>query len=321
MVGRQSTTFTYKKVCLQCGREFGDDFEACPYDASALTRVLDRLAPGSVFADKYEIGEALGSGGMSTVYRAQHLFLDKVVAIKLLNQQLASDVSAVQRFQVEAKAAFDLDHPNLLGVYDFGMSTDGQAYIVMDYLEGESLAEIIKREGTLDLARALPIFLDLCSGLAHAHDKGVLHRDIKPSNVMLVIGASGKQSAKIVDFGLAKVYDGSGLKLTQTGEIFGSPLYMSPEQCRGLNLDNRSDLYSLGVLMYETLAGEVPIIGTSVYDTFSKKLTEPPRPFDPDLLIPDWLSKLIFCLLRCEPAERPATARVLLTAIKQYVRS
>jgi eukaryotic-like serine/threonine-protein kinase len=320
MSERQSTTFTYKKVCLQCGREFADEFEACPYDSSSLTRVLDRLAPGSVFADKYEIGEALGSGGMSTVYRAQHLFLDKVVAIKLLNQQLASDASAVQRFQVEAKAAYELDHPNLLGVYDFGLSTDGQAYIVMDYLEGESLADIIKREGTVDLARALPIFLDICSGLAHAHDKGVLHRDIKPSNVMLVIGARGKLTAKIVDFGLAKVYDDSALKLTQTGEIFGSPLYMSPEQCRGLPLDFRSDLYSLGVLMYETLSGRVPIMGTSVYDTFAKKLSEAPQPLEADLLIPDWLDRLIFCLLRCDPCERPATAHVLSSAIKQYVR-
>jgi tRNA A-37 threonylcarbamoyl transferase component Bud32/isoprenylcysteine carboxyl methyltransferase (ICMT) family protein YpbQ len=316
----RDSQFIYKMICLECGKEFPDGFEACPYDASALSRVLDKLAPGSVFVEKYEIAEALGSGGMSTVYKAQHLFLDKVVAIKLLNQQLASDAKSVQRFQVEAKAAFDLNHPNLLGVYDFGMSGDGQAYIVMDYLEGESLAEIIQREKQIGLVRALPIFLDICKGLAYAHEQGVLHRDIKPSNVMLVKGPNGKDLAKIVDFGLAKVFDENAMKLTQTGEIFGSPLYMSPEQCRGLQLDHRSDLYSMGVLMYEALAGRAPIMGTNVYDTFQKKMTELPPPFEPSLMVPEWLGQLIFCLLRCEPKERPASARVLVTAINQYVK-
>jgi serine/threonine-protein kinase len=317
---QQDSHFSYKMVCLECGKDFPDGYEACPYDASALSRILDKLAPGSVFAEKYEIAEALGSGGMSTVYKAQHLFLDKVVAIKLLNQQLASDAKAVQRFQVEAKAAFDLNHPNLLGVYDFGMSRDGQAYIVMDYLEGESLADIIHREKCVGLVRALPIFLDVCKGLTYAHEQGVLHRDIKPSNIMLVKGPNGRDLAKIVDFGLAKVYDENAMKLTQTGEIFGSPLYMSPEQCRGMVLDNRSDLYSLGVLMYETLAGHAPIVGNGVYETFRKKMSDTPPPFEPSLMVPDWLAQLIFCLLRCEPKERPANARVLVTAINQYVK-
>jgi tRNA A-37 threonylcarbamoyl transferase component Bud32 len=316
----QDSHFNYKMVCLECGKEFPDGYEACPYDASSLARVLDKLAPGSIFGQKYEIAEALGSGGMSTVYKAQHLFLDKVVAIKLLNHQLASDAKAVQRFQVEAKAAFDLNHPNLLGVYDFGMSHDGQAYIVMDYLEGESLSEVIHRERHVGLVRALPIFLDVCKGLTYAHESGVLHRDIKPSNVMLVKGQYGKDMAKIVDFGLAKVYDENAMKLTQTGEIFGSPLYMSPEQCRGLPLDNRSDLYSLGVLMYETLSGKCPIMGSGVYDTFQKKMTEIPPPFEPSLMVPEWLAKLVFCLLRAEPKERPASARVLVAAINQYVK-
>ncbi len=317
----QDSKFDYKMVCLECGKEFDDGYEACPYDASVLARVLDKLAPGSIFGQKYKIDSPLGSGGMSTVYKAQHMFLDKVVAIKLLNHQLASDARAVQRFQVEAKAAYELNHPNLLGVYDFGMSTDGQAYIVMDYLEGESLSEIIQREKHISLVRALPIFLDVCKGLNYAHEQAILHRDIKPSNVMLVQGQYGKQVAKIVDFGLAKIYDENAMKLTQTGEIFGSPLYMSPEQCRGLPLDNRSDLYSLGVLMYETLSGHAPIMGNGVYETFQKKLTELPPPFEPSLAVPEWLAQLIFCLLRVEPKERPASARVLVTAISQYVKT
>ncbi|MBS2010251.1 MAG: serine/threonine protein kinase [Cyanobacteria bacterium SZAS TMP-1] len=314
------TQFSYKMVCLECGKEFSDGYLACIYDGSELSRVLDKLAPGSIFGEKYEIAEALGSGGMSTVYKAKHLFLDKTVAIKLLNQQLASDAKAVQRFQVEAKAAFGLEHSNLLGVYDFGVSRDGQAYIVMDYLQGESLSDIIRRENSVSVVRALPIFLDVCKGLSYAHEHGILHRDIKPSNVMLVKDEYNSQVAKIVDFGLAKVYDPEAMKLTQTGDIFGSPLYMSPEQCRGLTLDDRSDLYSLGVLMYETLTGRAPIVGTSVYDTFAKKLTDTPAPFDPDLQIPEWLSKLVFCLLRTEPSERPASAKVLITTMNQYIR-
>jgi serine/threonine-protein kinase len=316
----QDSKFNYKMVCLECGEEFDDGYEACPYDASGLCRVLDKLAPGSIFGQKYKIEKALGSGGMSTVYKAQHQFLDKVVAIKLLNHQLASDAKAVQRFQIEAKAAYDLNHPNLLGVYDFGISNDGQAYIVMDYLEGESLSDMIHRDTAVSLPKALPIFLDICRGLTYAHEQQILHRDIKPSNVMLVKGPNGKQIAKIVDFGLAKIFDDDALKLTQTGEIFGSPLYMSPEQCRGLPLDNRSDLYSLGVLMYETLTGHAPIIGAGVYETFQKKLTEKPQPFEPSLKVPEWMAQLIFCLLRVEPKERPASARVLVTAISQYVK-
>ena len=313
--------FSYKMVCLECGKEFPDGFVSCMYDNSELSRVMDRLAAGSIFGEKYEIAEPLGSGGMSTVYKAKHLFLDKIVAIKLLNQQLASDPKAVQRFQIEAKAAFGLEHANLLGVYDFGVSRDGQAFIVMDYLQGESLGDVIRRERTLNLVQALPIFLDICKGLAYAHERGILHRDIKPSNVMLVKGKNNATVAKIVDFGLAKVYDESAMKLTQTGEIFGSPLYMSPEQCRGITLDNRSDLYSLGVLMYETLAGKAPIMGTSVYDTFTKKLTDKPAPFDPELQVPEWLAKMIFYLLSVEPADRPASAQALVSALSQYVRS
>ena len=174
--------------------------------------------------------EALGSGGMSTVYQANHLFLEKVVAIKLLNQQLASDVKAVQRFQVEAKACYELDRPNLAWGLRFlvcrAIARPTSSWIISRV---KVCPRVIQREYQLEVARAVPIFLDISKGLAYAHEKGVLHRDIKPSNVMLVKGKNGKEMAKIVDFGLAKVYDESALKLTQTGEIFGSPLYMSPD--------------------------------------------------------------------------------------------
>ncbi|MCA0312814.1 MAG: serine/threonine protein kinase [Candidatus Melainabacteria bacterium] len=310
----------YKMVCLTCGKEFPDGWVACPYDTAELQRVADRFHPGAVFAEKYEVIEALGSGGMSTVYKAKHKFLEKPVAIKLLNAHLASDGKAVQRFQLEAKAAYDLKHPNLISIYDFGISPDGQAYIVMDYLEGESLSDRIERHGKLPLMEALPIFADIASGLAYAHEHNVLHRDIKPSNVMLTSSESGATKALIVDFGLAKNYEDDSLKLTQTGEIFGSPLYMSPEQCRGSVLDRRSDIYSFGCLMYETLTGYVPIRGTNALETFRLKCTEVPPPFPSTLEIPGWLANLIMSTLRIEVEQRPLSCSHIYEAISVYVR-
>ena len=311
---------SFKMVCLSCGKEFPDGWVACPYDSTELSRVADRFHAGAVFAEKYEIISALGAGGMSTVYKAKHRFLDKYVAIKLLNAHLSSDGKAVQRFQLEAKAAYDLKHPNLISIYDFGISPDGQAYIVMDYLEGESLSQRIERQGKLSLMEALPIFADVAAGLAHAHQNNVLHRDIKPSNVMLVTGEDGSGTARIVDFGLAKNYDENAVKLTQTGEIFGSPLYMSPEQCRGAVLDQRSDIYSFGCLMYETLTGFAPISGANAYETFRLKFSEVPPPFASTLNIPTWLSSLIMATLRVEPDERPTTASEIREALSSYVR-
>lgn len=309
----------FKMVCVTCGKEFPDGWVACPYDSTELSRVADRFHSGAVFAEKYEIISALGAGGMSTVYKAKHRFLDKFVAIKLLNAHLSSDGKAVQRFQLEAKAAYDLKHPNLISIYDFGISPDGQAYIVMDYLEGESLSQRIDRQGKLSLMEALPIFADVASGLAHAHQNNVLHRDIKPSNVMLVCGEDGTGIARIVDFGLAKNYDENSVKLTQTGEIFGSPLYMSPEQCRGAALDQRSDIYSFGCLMYETLTGFAPISGANAYETFRLKFSEVPPPFASTLNIPTWLSSLIMAMLRVEPADRPSTVAEIGEALSTYV--
>lgn len=315
----QEEGLKYKMVCLSCAKEFPEGWLSCPYDGADLSRIADRFAPGSIFAGKYEVGDRLGSGGMSTVYLAKHKFLNKNVAVKVLHSNLASDAKSVQRFQMEAKAAFDLTHPNLLTIYDFGISQDGQAYIVMDYIEGESLSDLVQRQGHIDLTQALPLFYDICLGLAHAHEKNVLHRDIKPSNVMLLKGET-RIVAKIVDFGLAKSYDESAMKLTQTGEIFGSPLYMSPEQCQGATLDNRSDIYSLGCLFYESLSGIPPIKGDSAYDTFKRKFSDSPLPFDPALNIPGWLSALIMSMLSVKRDERPASAQAVAKSFAAFVR-
>lgn len=235
---------------------------------------------GTVLADKYEILAVLGRGGMSVVYKARHLLMKKAVAIKVLLPQLVLNPQSLKRFQQEAEAASCLSHPNVITVYDFGVSEHGLPYLVMDLLHGQSLAEAVKEKGALDVQRALDIFVQACSALGEAHRKGVIHRDLKPSNIMLVLTDSGSESVKIVDFGIAKVLPQEGeefQKLTQTGEIFGSPFYMSPEQCMGLKLDARSDIYSFGCLMYETLTGKPPLVGAHTLDTMFKHMNETPQ--------------------------------------------
>ena len=216
---------------------------------------------GTVVADKYELLSVLGVGGMSTIYKARHKYMGRLTAVKLLHPYLTADPSMFQRFQYEAKAASNLNHPNVVGIHDFGITDGGTAYLVMDYLEGEDLSSILERESLLPEAQAREIFRQACAGLDHAHSKGVIHRDLKPSNLFLCPEDGGNFLVKLVDFGIAKITDNTSEKsqnLTRTGEVFGSPLYMSPEQCSGKPLDPRSDLYSFGCLMYEVLTGRRP---------------------------------------------------------------
>src|SRR4030095_3436452 len=189
---------------------------------------------GTSIADKYEILSVLGQGGMSVVYKARHLLMKKAVAIKVLLPQLVLNPQSLKRFQQEASASSSLSHPNVITVYDFGVSAQGLPYLVMDLLYGDSLADEVKNNGPLEVGRALKIFIQAADALYEAHRKGVIHRDLKPSNIMLVSTDTSADIVKIVDFGIAKVLPQEGddvQKLTQTGEIFGSPYYMSPEQC------------------------------------------------------------------------------------------
>jgi serine/threonine protein kinase len=268
---------------------------------------------GTVFAEKYQILSILGKGGMSQVYKARHKFMDRIVAVKVLLEHLVTDAAAVQRFQQESKAASTLNHQNIVTVYDFGQTPSGQAYFVMDCLEGKSLSDYIENEGRLDVSRALEIFQQICDGLDHAHQKGIIHRDLKPNNIVLRPDEQGRETVKIVDFGIAKIMgDGSPQqRLTQTGEIFGSPFYMSPEQCQGFTLDTRSDLYSLGCLMFETLTGVPPQMGDTFVQTALKHINDPPPSFSgvsPNANVPRQVEYVIQRCLEKSPKERFATA-------------
>lgn len=219
---------------------------------------VDRYA-GQTVADKYEIVERIGIGGMGVVYKVHHKTLNRFFAVKIMvGGNFGFDTKALARFQQEARTVSGLHHQNLVGVHDFGTMPDGAPYLVMDYVEGKSLSALIKEKGKLDPTEALAIATQICAGLAYAHDKGVIHRDLKPSNIIVSEGNAGL-SARILDFGIAKVVDINDEErktLTQTGEIIGSPHYMSPEQCMGYKIDARSDIYSLGCLMFEMLAGK-----------------------------------------------------------------
>ncbi len=231
----------------------------------------EEFSTGQIVGGKYKIISLLGRGGIGSVYKVEQIFLAQHFALKTLNSQKASD-QLIRRFQNEARAASSLSHPNLVKVIDFGLLDGEQPYLVMDLVEGKTLSEHLKNNGVLNLEQAVSCFAQVCLGLSYAHDQGVIHRDIKPSNIMISsnqpFGSEG--FVKVVDFGIAKLAyaeDGETQSLTTTGEIFGSPLYMSPEQCFGLAVDYRCDIYSLGCVLFESLVGTPPHVGQNALST------------------------------------------------------
>ncbi|MBI2810577.1 MAG: serine/threonine protein kinase [Candidatus Melainabacteria bacterium] len=238
------------------------------------------LLPNTLVAGKYQITSQIGVGGMGTVYIARQIFLGKDFALKLLVGSDHSEV-AVRRFQQEARTTALLSHPNLVEVHDFGFHENDQPFLVMDLVQGYTLARLLKRSGTLSLDYSIALALEVSQGLKYAHAQGVVHRDIKPSNIMLLRPDETPVSGtiKILDFGIAKVLqseDGEMQQLTKTGEIFGSPIYVSPEQCQGEKVDRRTDIYSLGCVIFECLTGTPPFLGENAMSTMLKRVTENP---------------------------------------------
>lgn len=265
---------------------------------------------GRVVSNHFEILELLGSGGMGSVYKAKHVIIGKNVAIKILSKN--GDDKANMRFQQEAKAASSLNHPNIVSVLDFGCLDNDQPFIVMDLAVGSSLADALRDYGTLSNSDALSIFAQICSALAHAHQRGIVHRDLKPGNIMLCPDDNGKIQAKLVDFGIAKIQalDTDRIQsLTETGEIFGSPLYMSPEQCAGSDLDARSDFYSLGCVMYECLTGKPPFTGQNVMQTiFMHVNDEAVKITNLNPRVPEELEQIVSRCLQKKAAARYSSA-------------
>lgn len=299
-----------KKVCIACKQEFAGDELTCPNDGTTLTPLTMEASIGSTIGEKYEILAVIGGGAMGLVYKARHTLMKRIVAVKMLHPNMLPDAGTVMRFKKEAEALSCLNHPNILTVFDFGISTQGQPYLVTDYLEGQTLGEVLEQNQSVPWQRAVQIFMQVCSALSHAHKNGVIHRDIKPSNIMLTEFEDQADFVKILDFGIAKVVSEdteNSNQLTRTGEVFGSPLYMSPEQCRGKTLDARSDIYSLGCVLFRTLTGQPAFFGQDLVECLYKHVNETaPRLNDvaPDLGIPEELEEIVQKCLKKDPLER-----------------
>lgn len=273
-----------------------------------LTDSTLELLPGSIFLSKYKVIERIGSGGMGVVYRCNQTLFNKDVAIKTLNNASKND-EAVIRFQIEAKAAGSLSHANLVSVHDFGTTENGVPYMVMDYVPGTTLQDFLQNNGQVPLQMVLDLFIECADGLAHAHNQKVLHRDIKPSNIMLLEENIKLGSIRILDFGIAKIGSDSTKtqELTKTGMVMGSPLYMSPEQSIGKKMDARTDIYSLGCVMYECLSGSPPFAGETIIETLMQHQLDAPKSLHEVSLgrqIPDELECLVMKMLEKDIGER-----------------
>ncbi|MFL6336077.1 MAG: protein kinase domain-containing protein [Pyrinomonadaceae bacterium] len=308
--------------CPKCLRQFDAGETVCPLDGTPLgaEATVAEAKPGPsdgliglVLDDKYRLDERLGEGGMGAVYRATHLLIERPVAVKVLNPRLVADDTAKERFRREARAAGRLQHSNAVAVTDFGETREGLVYLVMELLEGRPLREVLAREAPLDPARAVSLMLQISAAVEAAHEAGIIHRDLKPGNIFLVQRPDSPYIVKVLDFGIAKIAadDEGNLvdTLTGTGVMIGTPRYMSPEQCDGAELTPASDVYSLGVILYEMLTGQTPFSGVSPLALALKHSSENPRP-PRELVasIPPALEAVVLQTLEKAAEARPADA-------------
>lgn len=302
------------KVCEICGARFRGDPAACPLDGGTLVPVPDPLV-GRTLAGRYVIEERIGVGGMATVYRAKHEVVGRDVAIKFLSPDLAYEPTNKTRFLREAKAANRINHEHIIDITDFGETDDGLVYLVMEHLDGVPLGEEIRR-GALPLARTMQIVYQVSRALARAHELDVVHRDIKPDNIFLLRGYDG-DFVKLLDFGLAHMK--GELRVTATGTVFGTPEYMSPEQARGAPITPAADLYSLGVVFFEMLTGQLPFSGSTT-DLILKHLREPARaPSFHQRHVPADIDALVLRLLEKSAEDRPPSAHALAEELKAWL--
>jgi len=282
-------------------------------DVSTTLPGTDPLV-GRTLDEKYYVEERLGSGGMGKVYRARHLSMDRPVAIKFLRQRFSEDEAARTRLLTEARAAVALRHANAVSVTDFGQTVEGWVYIVMELLQGRTLREIVSREAPLETARATSIMLQASDAVAAAHQAGIIHRDLKPSNILITQSADQPAVVKVLDFGIAKFFAGNeddAGDLAQTNTVIGTPRYMSPEQYCGNELTPATDVYSLGVILYEMLTGMVPFSGSTPAEIAQKHANDTPHsPREVVAAIPEDVERIVLHALEKEPSDRPPNAVV-----------
>lgn len=274
---------------------------------SRVSESSDLLADGLVIEDKYQIISVIGTGATGTVYRARHLMLDMPIALKVLHRNTRDIAKGMELFRREVTTATSLRHQGIVTVIGTGVLTDGRPYIAMDFFEGTTLDTFIAQRGKLNLSEFFAVFLGLTSALKHAHAQGIVHRDVKPGNIMVAQSTNQTiELVKLVDFGLAKFVQtpGQDQKETQTAAILGTSGYMSPEQCTGGHVDQRSDIYSLGCVMYESLTGKPVFSGASTYEVMYKHLHDSLSKLSGKFALPGPLARVINCCLKKAPAER-----------------
>jgi serine/threonine-protein kinase len=295
-------------------------------DSTIAAPALSDPLAGRVLDEKYRLDKRLGEGGMGTVYQATHLLIERPVAVKVLHQRFVEDEAAQERFRREARAAGRLRHTNAVTVTDFGRTSDGCVYIVMELLEGRNLRELLAFESPLESGRAVALMAQVAAAVEAAHESGVIHRDLKPANIFIVQPKNAPPLVKVLDFGIAKlaadsVDDSEQHALTLTGVMIGTPRYMSPEQCDGAHLTPAADVYSLGIILYEMLTGATPFTGASPLAVALQHSSKPPRrPTELVANIPVELERVVLHALEKNPLNRPPDAgafrRELLAAAK-----
>jgi eukaryotic-like serine/threonine-protein kinase len=305
------------KICTHCGAEFDPEQRFCPNDGTPLRpRGSHDPLIGLVIADRYQVLQILGEGGMGRVYLAEHVRMGRKSAVKVMSPNLALSAEAISRFNREASNASRINHPNVAQIYDFGETSDGMLYLAMEFVEGETLRQLIERDGPMPAPRAADITKQVASALAAAHHLGIVHRDLKPDNIMIARHHDGTDWVKVVDFGIAKTVQGSGESgagsqtVTTAGVSLGTPEYMSPEQLAGERLDSRTDLYSLGLVLFNMLTGDLPYPRVTSKDTLVRRLTSKPRQLADVAPDGNWPTRLQAALDRAlaqEPSERYST--------------
>lgn len=314
------------KTCPICTKEYEDSLDACPrhFTPPGFVEPADPLI-GVIIKDRYKLTEVIGRGAMGVVYKATQTDDGKEVAIKVLHTHLASNQESLKRFQHEAEAARSLMHPNIVRLYDVGVGPGGQPYIAMEYLAGTTLAEFMRARRYLNTAEALPIIRQVCEALAEAHSHGVLHRDIKPANIMLMNRFGEENFVVVLDFSIAKVIQrASDVDSTTPGLIFGSPAYMSPERFMGRGGDFRSDIYSVGIIMWQMLAGRAPFKSSDLYTLMNEHISTPPpsvKSVRPDCDIPPELEETIARALAKKEKDRQENMKQLLAEVNEIHRN
>jgi serine/threonine protein kinase len=292
-----------------------------------MVTVGDDPLLGMVVEGRYKIQSVIGQGSAGTVYRAVQELIGREVAVKVLHDYLVSDDEFIKRFKQEAKASSRLNHPNIITIYDFGVIPQGggRPYIAMDLLNGTPLSDVITEVNHIDPLDAVPIFNQVCGAFGEAHRQGVVHRDIKPENIVLVERGGVKNFPIVVDFGIARLIqdESEQAKITRTGTVCGSPTYMSPEQCTSSKVDHRSDIYSLGIVIYETLTGEVPFQHEELVRVMAMHLSDSPKPINevrPDLHFSEALINIVQKTLLKNPNDRFQSMEELSEALDESLK-